>query len=187
MDTIALHQGGFDNAVASLGTSLTTEHAQLLSRYFKEIVISYDGDGAGVAAAQRAIPLLEKAGVTSFHVTLADHGALEDTIPPARHPAFGQEGCFLPLCDRVRALTKLPLCGVGGLTDPAFVEEQLRTGRINCVAMSRQLIADPAWPQKVAQGRADTIRRCIRCNKACLGGMLAHQGVHCIYERKDAS
>ena len=63
MDTIALHQGGFDNAVASLGTSLTTEHAQLLSRYFKEIVISYDGDGAGVAAAQRAIPLLEKAGL----------------------------------------------------------------------------------------------------------------------------
>ena len=63
MDTIALHQGGFDNAVASLGTSLTAEHAQLLSRYFKEVVISYDGDGAGVAAAQRAIPLLEKAGL----------------------------------------------------------------------------------------------------------------------------
>ena len=147
----------------------------------------YGQAGVPVSELPVVIPLLEKAGVTSFHVTLADHGALEDTIPPARHPAFGQEGCFLPLCDRVRALTKLPLCGVGGLTDPAFVEEQLRTGRINCVAMSRQLIADPAWPQKVAQGRADTIRRCIRCNKACLGGMLAHQGVHCIYERKDAS
>ncbi len=63
MDTISLHQAGFDNAVASLGTSLTAEHAQLLSRYFQEVVISYDGDGAGVAAAQRAIPLLEKAGL----------------------------------------------------------------------------------------------------------------------------
>ena len=63
MDTISLHQAGFDSAVASLGTSLTEEHAQLLSRYFKEAVISYDGDGAGVAAAQRAIPLLEKAGL----------------------------------------------------------------------------------------------------------------------------
>ena len=63
MDTIALHQAGFDNAVASLGTSLTEEHAQLLSRYFKEAVISYDGDKAGIAAAQRAIPLLEKAGL----------------------------------------------------------------------------------------------------------------------------
>ncbi len=63
MDTISLHQAGFDSAVASLGTSLTEEHGQLLARYFKEAVIAYDGDGAGVAAAQRAIPLLEKAGL----------------------------------------------------------------------------------------------------------------------------
>ena len=63
MDTIALHQAGFDCAVASLGTALTPEHAQLLSRYTREAVISYDGDGAGVAAAQRAIPILEKAGL----------------------------------------------------------------------------------------------------------------------------
>ena len=63
MDTISLHQAGFDSAVASLGTALTEEHGQLLSRYFKEAIIAYDGDGAGVAAAQRAIPLLEKAGL----------------------------------------------------------------------------------------------------------------------------
>ncbi len=63
MDTIALHQAGFDSAVASLGTALTEEHGQLLARYFKEAIIAYDGDGAGVAAAQRAIPLLEKAGL----------------------------------------------------------------------------------------------------------------------------
>ena len=63
MDTISLHQAGFDSAVASLGTALTEEHGQLLSRYFKEAVIAYDSDGAGVAAAQGAIPLLEKAGL----------------------------------------------------------------------------------------------------------------------------
>jgi len=63
MDTIALHQAGFDSAVASLGTSLTAEHAQLLSRYFQQAVIAYDSDAAGVSAAQRAIPLLEKAGL----------------------------------------------------------------------------------------------------------------------------
>ena len=63
MDTISLHQAGFTSAVASLGTALTEEHGQLLARYFKEAVIAYDGDGAGVAAAQRAIPLLEKAGL----------------------------------------------------------------------------------------------------------------------------
>lgn len=63
MDTISLHQVGFDCAVASLGTALTPEHAQLLSRYTKEVVIAYDGDGAGVSAAQRAIPILEKTGM----------------------------------------------------------------------------------------------------------------------------
>ena len=131
------------------------------------------------------VPLLEAAGVTSFHVTLANHGALTDTIPPKNHPAFGAEGCFLPLCDRVRALTALPICGVGGLTDPDFVEEQLRKGRVDCVAMSRQLIADPDWPRKAAEGRTGEIRRCVRCNKACLGGMMAHQGVHCIYEKEE--
>ncbi len=63
MDTISLHQAGFDSAVASLGTSLTQEHAHLLARYFPEAIISYDGDQAGISAAQRAIPLLEKAGM----------------------------------------------------------------------------------------------------------------------------
>lgn len=63
MDTISLHQAGFDSAVASLGTALTEEHAQLLSRYFKDAIIAYDGDGAGISAAQRAIPILERAGM----------------------------------------------------------------------------------------------------------------------------
>ena len=63
IDVVALHQYGFDNAVASLGTSLTEEHAVLLSRYTEQVVLTYDGDAAGQRAAQRAIPILEKAGL----------------------------------------------------------------------------------------------------------------------------
>ena len=63
MDAIALHQYGFDCAVASLGTSLTEEHAVLLSRYTEQVVLIYDGDEAGQRATRRAIPMLEKAGV----------------------------------------------------------------------------------------------------------------------------
>ena len=77
--------------------------------------------------------------------------------------------------------------GVGGLTDPDFVEAQLRSGRIDCAAMSRQLIADPDWPNKIFSGRAEEIHHCVRCNKECLGGMMAHRGVHCIYERENMS
>ena len=144
----------------------------------------YGNAGVLVEELPVFVPLLERAGVTSFHVTLADHGSLTDTIPPKQHPYFSEEGCFLRYCDQVRQYTALPLCGVGGLSDPAFVERQLAEGRVDCVAMSRQLLADPAWPSKVRQGRPETIRRCVRCNRACLGGMQRHEGVHCIYEEK---
>ena len=63
VDVVTLHQYGFDCAVASLGTSLTEEHAALLSRYTEQVVLTYDGDEAGQRAAQRAIPMLEKAGI----------------------------------------------------------------------------------------------------------------------------
>lgn len=63
MDTISLHQAGFDCAVASLGTSLTGDHAKLLSRFAKEVILCYDGDTAGIRAADRAIPMLERTGL----------------------------------------------------------------------------------------------------------------------------
>ena len=63
MDAIALHQFGFDCAVASLGTALTEDGANLLSRYTEQVVLIYDGDEAGQNATQRAIPILEKAGL----------------------------------------------------------------------------------------------------------------------------
>ena len=63
MDAIALHQYGFDCAVASLGTALTEDGAALLSRYTDQVVLIYDGDNAGQNAAQRAIPILEKTGL----------------------------------------------------------------------------------------------------------------------------
>ena len=63
IDVVALHQYGFDNAIASLGTSLTEEQAALLTRYTEQVVLIYDGDQAGQNATKRAIPILEKAGL----------------------------------------------------------------------------------------------------------------------------
>ena len=63
IDVVTLHQYGFDNAVASLGTSLTEEQAALMTRYTDQIILIYDGDKAGQNATQRAIPILEKAGL----------------------------------------------------------------------------------------------------------------------------
>lgn len=65
MDVIALHQAGFDNAVASLGTAFTSGHANLLKRYTKEVYLTFDSDGAGIKAALRAIPILKEVGLSA--------------------------------------------------------------------------------------------------------------------------
>ena len=65
MDVIAMHQAGFTNAVASLGTAFTAQHAILLKRYTSQVVLTYDSDGAGVKAALRAIPILKEVGITT--------------------------------------------------------------------------------------------------------------------------
>ena len=72
IDVIALHQRGFDCAVASLGTSLTAEQSRLMSRYTEKVVISYDADEAGRKAALRAIPLLEKTGLAVKVIDMGD-------------------------------------------------------------------------------------------------------------------
>lgn len=63
MDVIALHQAGFDCAVASLGTSFTSGHAMIIKRHTKEVVLTLDSDGAGRRAALRAIPILKNVGI----------------------------------------------------------------------------------------------------------------------------
>lgn len=65
MDVIALHQAGFDNAVASLGTALTPGHASLIKRYVNEVYLTYDSDDAGTRAALRALPILKDVGITA--------------------------------------------------------------------------------------------------------------------------
>ena len=63
MDVIALHSAGFENAVATLGTAITSEQARIMSRYTKKVIISYDSDEAGQKAAMRAVKLLSEVGL----------------------------------------------------------------------------------------------------------------------------
>ncbi len=72
MDVIALHQAGFDNAVATLGTALTPEQTRLISQYTNSAVIAYDSDGAGQAATKRAINMFSDVGVHVKVLTIRD-------------------------------------------------------------------------------------------------------------------
>ena len=73
MDVISMHQAGFTNAVATLGTALTSGHASLMSRYTKEVLLTYDSDEAGQRAALRGIPILRAAGITPRVVNLSPY------------------------------------------------------------------------------------------------------------------
>lgn len=87
MDVISMHQAGFTNAVATLGTALTPSQARLMSRYAKEVIVSYDSDGPGQKAASRAIPLLRSAGLLVRVLTIAggkDPDEYIKTYGPAR-------------------------------------------------------------------------------------------------------
>ena len=88
MDVISMHQAGFTNAVASLGTALTSGHASLVKRYTKEVLLLYDSDEAGVKAALRAIPILREAGVNSRVVNLRPHKDPDEFIKAEGAEAF---------------------------------------------------------------------------------------------------
>ncbi len=88
MDVIAMHQAGFTNAVASLGTALTSGHASLLKRSTSEVLLLYDSDEAGVRAALRGIPILREAGVNSRVVDLKPYKDPDEFIRNLGPEAF---------------------------------------------------------------------------------------------------
>lgn len=88
MDVIALHQAGFTNAVASLGTALTSGHASLIRRYVEEIYLTYDSDEAGTKAALRAAPILKEAGITARIIRMEPYKDPDEFIKKLGAEAF---------------------------------------------------------------------------------------------------
>ena len=88
MDVIAMHQAGFNQAVASLGTAFTLGQAGLLKRYAKEVLLSYDSDGAGVKAALRAIGILKEAGLTGRVINLEPYKDPDEFVKNLGAEAF---------------------------------------------------------------------------------------------------
>ena len=88
MDVISLHQAGFTNAVASLGTALTTGHASLIKRYVNEVFLTYDSDEAGTKAALRAIPILREAGISAKIIRMEPYKDPDEFIKNLGAEAF---------------------------------------------------------------------------------------------------
>lgn len=88
MDVIALHQAGFTQAVASLGTALTENQCRLLARYTKKVLLTYDSDAAGTNAAMRAIPMLKEAGLSVSVINMKPYKDPDEFIKALGAEAF---------------------------------------------------------------------------------------------------
>ena len=132
--------------------------------------------GPTLEEAKILVKWLEEKGVNSFHVALANHGELINTIP-----SMGLEpyGCFLDLSEEIKSVATVPVSCVGRIIKPEMVRDILDTNKADIVALGRQLVADPNWPIKVLEGKEDEIRYCIMCNRGCADKLLAHGSIAC--------
>ncbi len=90
MDVISLHQSGFQNAVAALGTAFTSLHATLLKRYTKEVYLTFDSDGAGISAALKAIPILKSVGLIAKVINLSPYKDPDELIKAEGAEEYGK-------------------------------------------------------------------------------------------------
>lgn len=132
--------------------------------------------GPTLEEAKILVKWLEEKGVNSFHVALANHGELINTIP-----SMGMEpyACFLDLAEEIKSVATVPVSCVGRILKPEMVRDILDNNKADIVALGRQLVADPNWPIKVLEGKEDEIRYCIMCNRGCADKLLAHGSIEC--------
>jgi len=131
--------------------------------------------GPTLEEAQVLAGWLEDAGVVGFHVALANHGAIGDTIP-----AMGTQpyGCFVDLAEGIKRVVHVPVTAVGRILDPDFAESIIALGKADMVGIGRGLIAAPEWPREVERGQVDDLRLCIMCNH-CASSLMASQPLRC--------
>ena len=135
MDVISLHQAGFTNAVAPLGTAFTPNQAMLLKRYTDEVILSFDSDGAGVKAALRALPILRENGLRGRVLSMKPYKDPDELIK-----AEGAEGYRKRLSESEagRMFEMLVLYGQYDQKDP-----ESRTECIRAIAKKLAEIEEP--------------------------------------------
>ncbi len=107
---------------------------------------------------------LEKAGVDIINVSAGPgDGRRNYACPTKKHPM----GTYAHFAEAIKRRVNVFVVAVGRINLPEVAEDILTKGKADLVVVGRQLIADPFWPRKVAQGRADEIVECISCNKDC--------------------
>lgn len=113
--------------------------------------------------------MLEQAGAAALHV---DYGCHECYFHPISS-VYGEEGNKLELASQIKQTVSIPVFCDGKLGNPAFAEWALASGKTDFIALAKQALAEPYWPQKMRAGQSDRIRRCLYC---CECHLNMHQG-----------
>lgn len=121
---------------------------------------------------------LEEAGVDMLHVAQANHtGNMADTIPPMGVQPYG---FFVDIAAEVKKAVNIPVSVVGRIVDAKMAESILEGEKADIISIGRGLLADPDWGNKIAAGKADSIRRCMYCNKGCTDAIQNRSFLSCV-------
>ena len=115
--------------------------------------------------------------VDLLHVSCGAHYFV-DTMTVMHPSMFLPHGCNVYLAEAIKKAVNIPVVTVGGISDPAQMEEIVASGKADVVAIARGLLADPEIPRKAKSGRDAEIVHCLRCFE-CIGGMMATQTTKC--------
>ena len=118
--------------------------------------------------------------VDLIHVSACHHLSQEISLKNSRSEPgmFLDEGPYVPFAEEIKKHVKTPVAVVGGLTDPAMMEEIIASGKADVVEMARALLCDPDLPIKARAGRDDEIRKCMRC-LSCFSSRVQSSRAYC--------
>ena len=114
------------------------------------------------------VRIIEEAGVDAIHVSTGVYGCINYFIPPASIP----HGFLLSDAEEIKKSVKIPVIAVGRINDPLMAEDALLRGKADMIAMGRQALADPEYPNKVFARKEREIAPCIGCLQGCVGYVL---------------
>lgn len=112
--------------------------------------------------------IMEEAGADCIHVSTGSYGSVTDIVAPSSYP----DGFLLNDAAEIRKVVKVPVIATGRVYEPLMADNALITGQADLIAMGRQSLADPEYPNKVYAGQLDEIAPCIACMRGCLGNTI---------------
>jgi 2-enoate reductase len=135
----------------------------------------YEEAGRDIREGLEMAELLEEAGFDALHV---DAGCY-DSWYWAHPPGYQEHGCMADMAAMVKDVVKVPVIAVGRLEVPELAERIIAEGKADMVALGRGLLADPQWPVKAFEGRAEDIRPCIGCHEGCIWRFMRGRPLSC--------